>query len=634
MERLRRPAFPRDGGGFTDGQLLEVFLDRRQETAFAALVQRHGAMVLGVCRRVLKNVHDADDAFQATFLVLVRKANALVSRENIGNWLYGVAYHTALKARALACRRRLKERQVMEMSKPATLVGDVDPDLLALLDRELHRLPDKYREAVVLCDLEGKARKTAATQLRIPESTLSSRLDRARAMLGKRLKGQGLTLSAGAPAMLSAQSALAAGIPRSLVLSTARAARLFAAGKTAALSAHAITLTQGVLKTMLFTKCTMGTVILLALSVIVAATGFLTRDTPAAEQDNPRKAPVPQAQAASQPEAPGPAVWKEAATLSSQVEVDGANALAFSPDNKTLAVAGYHGQGAVELWDLTTRRIRATVVGQPGNQDAYAAAVAFTPDGRRLALGGGTRGGVGTRGDPAWLKLCDLGTKKQQEIDHEHSALIKSLAFSPDGKTLTTGSWDFSMKLFDVAGGKLLANMSQGPRGSVSGVAFSPDGTLLASANSDGTVKLWDVATFKEKASFGQPQDFFPIISCVAFSPDGKTLAAGTWNKEPEGAHDVFLFDVATGTERRRLPGHTAWIQTVAFTPDGKTLASAGNDRKLKLWDVSSGRELATLTSGTAAAPDGYHFLSVAFSRDGKTLAAGGDGQAIKLWTR
>src|SRR5262245_40829862 len=113
LGQLRKAALSQDDG-MTDGQLLGCFLTRREEAAFAALVQRHGPMVLGVCRRVLRNTHDAEDAFQATFLVLVRKAASLLPRETLGNWLYGVAYHTALKARAAAWKRRAKEAQVRD----------------------------------------------------------------------------------------------------------------------------------------------------------------------------------------------------------------------------------------------------------------------------------------------------------------------------------------------------------------------------------------------------------------------------------------------------------------------------------------------------------------------------------------
>src|SRR5262249_44075451 len=150
LPHVRRAALLQDGGGMTDGQLLECFLARREEAAFEALVRRHGPMVLGVCRRVLRNAHDAEDAFQATFLVLVRKAASLLPREAVGNWLYGVAYHTALKARAAALRRRAKEAQVRAMSPREARPEDAGQEWRPLLDHELSRLPDKYREPVVL----------------------------------------------------------------------------------------------------------------------------------------------------------------------------------------------------------------------------------------------------------------------------------------------------------------------------------------------------------------------------------------------------------------------------------------------------------------------------------------------------
>ena len=157
IQRLR--GVLRDGAGLTDGQLLGDYLSRRDEAAIAALVRRHGPMVWGVCRRVLHNHHDAEDAFQTTFLVLVRKAASIASRELLANWLYGVAHQTALKARATAAKRKGRERQVTEMPEPAVTQQDPWHDLQPLLDEELSRLPDKYRSVIVLCDLEGKTRK-------------------------------------------------------------------------------------------------------------------------------------------------------------------------------------------------------------------------------------------------------------------------------------------------------------------------------------------------------------------------------------------------------------------------------------------------------------------------------------------
>jgi RNA polymerase sigma factor (sigma-70 family) len=159
---LRSTVLPRDGAGRTDGQLLEDFIGRRDEAALTALVRQHGPMVWGVCRRTLPNYHDAEDAFQATFLVLVRKAAAVVPRELVANWLYGVAHQTALKARATAARRRERERQVTEMPEPAVAEPNLRHGLQPLLDEALSRLPDKYRAVIVLCDLEGKTRKEVA----------------------------------------------------------------------------------------------------------------------------------------------------------------------------------------------------------------------------------------------------------------------------------------------------------------------------------------------------------------------------------------------------------------------------------------------------------------------------------------
>jgi RNA polymerase sigma factor (sigma-70 family) len=252
LQHLRRAVLLRDGAGLTDGQLLEDYIRRRDEAALAALVRRHGPMVWGVCRRLLRNHHDAEDAFQATFLVLVRKAASVVPREMIANWLYGVAHQTALKARATTAKRRARERQVTQMPEPAVTEQDLWHDLQPLLDQELSRLPDIYRVAIVLCDLEGKTRKEAARQLGVPEGTLAARVARGRVMLAKRLARNGMAVSGGALAAALAQNAASASVPTSVVFSTIKAAGLFAAGQaaaTSAISAKVAALTEGVLKT-------------------------------------------------------------------------------------------------------------------------------------------------------------------------------------------------------------------------------------------------------------------------------------------------------------------------------------------------------------------------------------------------
>ena len=154
---LRRVALLEGGNGASDGQLLEAFLTQRDEAAFEALLRRHGPMVLGVCRRMLRNSHDAEDAYQATFLVLVRKASTIRPRDLVGNWLYGVAHQTALQARRAVARRRAKEVQVAVMPDTDAVRHDQWPDV-PLLDQELSRLPDIYRAVLVLCEVEGRTR--------------------------------------------------------------------------------------------------------------------------------------------------------------------------------------------------------------------------------------------------------------------------------------------------------------------------------------------------------------------------------------------------------------------------------------------------------------------------------------------
>jgi RNA polymerase sigma factor (sigma-70 family) len=262
-------------GGLTDGQLLTRFLDGRDEAAFAALVRRHGPMVLGVCRRVLGHAHDAEDAFQATFLVLARKAASVTRREAVPSFLYGVAYRTALRAKAQANRRRAFERQVETMPHPAVRPPEAQ-DWRPVLDRELGRLPQKYRAALVLCDLECRPRREAARQLGLPEGTLASRLATARRMLAARLAKCGVSLSGGALALALAEGAAAAAVPAPWVHATVRAATLLSAGQAAAATTPAALLMEEVLRAMLMTKLKVYVATAL-LAVLLGAGGLAYR---------------------------------------------------------------------------------------------------------------------------------------------------------------------------------------------------------------------------------------------------------------------------------------------------------------------------------------------------------------------
>jgi RNA polymerase sigma factor (sigma-70 family) len=271
-----RKAVRSDGAGLTDGQLLRSYLDQRDEAAFATLVRRHGPMVLGACRRVLGHVQDAEDAFQATFIVLARKGRRVADQQTIGGWLHGVACHVALDARRRAGRRKSKEHQVEDMPHPSVTPEEGQRELLAVLDRELARLPEKYRLPVVLCELEGRSRQEAARQLGLPEGTLSSRLARARKTLARRMAGCGAAGTGASLTALFASQAGASVVPGPLVASTVRAAG-------GAVSAGVVALAEGVLKAMLLAKIKGAALVLLLVSTVGVGTAVTYRAAAAAD---------------------------------------------------------------------------------------------------------------------------------------------------------------------------------------------------------------------------------------------------------------------------------------------------------------------------------------------------------------
>jgi RNA polymerase sigma factor (sigma-70 family) len=275
-----------DRTGSTDGELLRSFTAQGDPEAFAELVRRHGPLVWGVCRRLLQHHHDAEDAFQATFLLLAKKADSIASRERLAGWLHGVASNTALKARAMAIRRRRRERQAVDLPEPEATNPVGDNDLRRLIDQELGRLPDKYRLVVLLCDLEGKTRQEAARQLGVPEGTVASRLARARALLARRLAGHGLAVSGGLSAALVGEA-----LPPSALAATVESARQIAAGEVVAglVSPGVTTLMEGVLRAMVLTRLKRTLAVLLVSVGILSGPFLLIHASSKPEADRPRE---------------------------------------------------------------------------------------------------------------------------------------------------------------------------------------------------------------------------------------------------------------------------------------------------------------------------------------------------------
>ncbi len=275
---VRRASGPRDlgsVGSLTDGPLLERYLSCRDEAAFAALVARHGPMVLRVCRGVLDDPHEAQDAFQATFLVLAREARSIRRLDSAASWLHGVARRVAAKAKVGLARRRRHERRVAAMS-PEGFTPAGDRDDLRALDEEIGRLPAAPREVVVLCYLEGMTYEMAAGHLGVTEATVRGRLARARERLRHRLSRRGLAIPAGlAVAWGAPEAAVAAAVPARLADSAVNIARSLMAGKaTPAVAPGSVAaLAEGVMKAMFLDRMRWAAVALIAIGI--PATGAI-----------------------------------------------------------------------------------------------------------------------------------------------------------------------------------------------------------------------------------------------------------------------------------------------------------------------------------------------------------------------
>jgi RNA polymerase sigma factor (sigma-70 family) len=585
-----------------DGDLLDRYIRQGDEAAFALIVERHGPMVLGVCRRLLANHADAEDAFQATFLVLVRKAVSIVPRGHVGNWLYGVACNAARKAKAMKTRRHAKEQQAADARPTAQCREDRD-DVHRVLHEELARLPASYRAAIVGCDLEGRTLREAAQHLGWPQGTVAGRLARGRALLARRLTKRGVTLSAGLLAGALAGTSASASLPASLADSILRAATAYAADP-AAIAPRVAPLVQGVLEAMLIKKCKSALVVLVLVALTAAGLNSFA-GSPAASD------PGGEARPAKKQDAPG-APWRVRLTFAGHK--DRVYGVAYSRDGTLLATASRDGTAA--LWNATTGKKLLTLDGHEGEVHA----VAISPDRKRIA----------TAGKDCTVRLWDASTGKEMHR-MQHKDPVQALVFAPGGKILIAsgGVYDSStdegrgeLRRWDVETGReLIPFTNEFPRG-IDALHISVDGNLLVTA-SGKTVTTWDwdgKDGLKERHSASAEESAFAYG--LALSPDARTLAI-TWDAK------VHLYDTATGKLRCTLEKSYVGVwDSLTFTPDGKTLAAnitrqvkegewiAQRGSMVRVWDVATGKVQGTHVLAET-------ICAMAFAPDGKTLAIG-----------
>lgn len=632
---------PEAGVEPADGALLERFVARRDEAAFSELVRRHGPMVLGVCRRVLDSAEDVEDAFQATFMVLGRKAGSIRKRESAASWLYGVALRVARRARASLGRRREHERRAAAARPLAESPPEATwEELRPALDDALDRLPAKYRVLVILCYLEGKTYDEAARLLRVAKGTVSTRLTQARTLLRRQLRRSGVALSVGLLASLLELNAAPPSLPPAFGPRAVAAARC-ALGAGGEVSPRVASLADGALSGR--GKVGQAFAAVLAVVAIGVVGGVFLWSYLAHRRDG-------------QPEDAPAQVWQERATLPGHLGM--AWNPIFSPDGKVLTTQA--SEPAPRLWDLAAGRVTAVL---PREDNQFHMALGFTPDGREIVTAGpDTRawevatgkerarfdvGGLTTRlaadgkslagiGPDGKVHVFDVAERRERAAWGGFAQPVKALAITPDGAALAAGDGSGAITVWDLKAlnqRRLLPGNGVG----VMDLALSPDGTTLAAvyglpdgqAGAEGAppreVKLWSLVT-------GEAVTLAPhLCSRAVFSPDGGLLAT------TGGGAGIDLWDPRTGEHRLKLPGmvQSQLLMHVPFSPDGKAILVPGLGGTAQLRDTRTGMVLATIRGHTGTVAD------AAFSADGRLLATGsstwqqGGRQAeMKVWER
>ena len=649
----------RDPDPPADGDLVTRFADRRDEAAFAELIRRHGPTVYGVCRRVLGHAHDAEDAFQAVWLVLARRAGDVHPPGSVGNFLYGVAVRTATKARSLAAKRR---QRLMSAAKPEPVVDPpADSDLRAVLDEELGRLPDKLRAAVVLCDLNGKSRSAAAAELGWPEGTVAARQAKGRTMLADRLRRRGVALSAAALAAALAPEATAASVPAALAHDA-----LAAALGWAAVPPSARLLAEGVMRSMSVARWKLPAALVMAVGL---AGGVVLAARPAPEDPPARRAAEKLVAPADEPAKPAAGGWKEAAVLKLAGWLAGS--VTYSPDGQVLLVGGTNGQ--VQAFDTATRKELWTYKDETGHfaAVAYSRSVAGKDDGAEIAVtfkdgvrfldaksgkvkdtltepgsapiavgyfrdklpGGNIDATVrhvvfgDARGYHAksWLKWPQVGgitVATTQPGKEPADPFAVPLAVDPRGRAEThavmTGPIDrdtgknvlWAYACGGPGGNKLL----DGHTAAVTAATWSADGSTIVTGDADGVVIVWDAATFKEKAKVG----FDRRVAALTLTVDGSRVAAAVIaNDQIEGTAAPSYWELVhvwePGKPKADAPvgkagpfgGPFQGTAGLAFSPNGKELAAAyaNFDHLTKLGDLTGTVRVWRLAEADKPAP-------------------------------